>query len=946
MEHQKSKIHSLPYIIFGLFSFLLFLYGLARPWESWAVTTVVFGMVVNVGIHLLKEVNKKTKTIVFCIVIWLNMMVCILQDIDDTLLLGMTVAFIVLLSQFDIVGLHYISMVAMVLMLAAHILKDWEAGGNYAMTAATVSHRYLPVFLVEFIELNQLKERLRREKQLQSTMGELKAAEQSKMDFMANVSHELRTPLNGICGLTFAMLEGKEPLSGKTKEQVEQINIAGHQLRGLVSDILDFTELENDTMTIVEEPYNIASVITDGIKAVQLWREEKNLDFILDVDAQIPESLIGDSQKLYRVILSLVNNAFKFTSEGGVIVSMRARKEVYGVNLAIDIRDTGIGIRQQDLERLGAVYNQVDTRRDRQKGGVGLGLAISRKIIAKMNGFMHISSVYGEGTVVSLVIPQRCASEEPMISINQENDVNALYYVDLSKYKNGYIRDAYVDCASHIASGLHLKSLRCHSFEELKRRLQNGKYNYVFTSFSEYLSHSEEFDSIKNQADVIVVVNTEKEKQEISPGIHTILKPFHVFGVAELLNHPRLAALDVKLSSAKEIFYAPQAQVLAVDDVMLNLNVLDSLLQQYQIKIHMAQSGKQALEMLQEKRYDLIFMDHMMPEMDGVDTLHNIRRLPDAYCHSIPVVALTANAVGGAREMLLSEGFDDFVAKPIERSAMERVLKKYLAHCILTQPQNQEREALQKEEKAAREESKTARAESKAAKQEPKAAKQEPKAAKQEPKAASEEPKAAREDLFARLSALPCLDASAGLIYCGGNQKDYLEILSDFIRSAQERLTRLVHQIEQEDFVGYKITVHTLKGMAATIGGYQVEESARALQQLCEEKNYDEVKRRHPQLVEGLNDLFKALGDIMSETPQEKTEKEENETAALLRRLAQAVESFDRVGVLELAEALKRADSENQAICDLAQRLKDCMEEFDFMEAERILSETGGCAKC
>lgn len=934
MEQQDAKKLSLPYTVFLLFSILVFIVGMIKSWQSWAIASVVFGIISCVGIHLLKAVDMVTKRLVFSVVVWNTMTVCIIQDVNDIMILGMMIAFIVLLSQFDIVGLHYISIAAIVVMYTINVFQSWGMGLELKVMIPTLALSYFPVLLVEFTEFKQLKDRIQRNEQMQLTMKELRSAEQSKMDFMANVSHELGTPLNVICGISSALQI--EPLPDKIQEDIHQIHIAGRQLVAMVSDILDFTELENDTIDIINEPYNIISVINDVISMAKIWSADKNLDIILDFDARIPNSLVGDSQKLYRIMLNLVNNAVKFTSEGGVTIIVRARKEPYGVNLAIDIKDTGIGIREQDLEKLYSVYNQVDTKRDRKKGGVGLGLAISRKMVTKMNGFMHITSVYGEGTKVSVVIPQKCTSYDPVVSIEQRSKISILYYVDLNKYKNGNIRDDYVSCIEHIAEGLQLENQRCHSIQELQRRLQNGKYNYVFTSIVEYLSHKEYLDSIKDRACVVVVVNSQKEISQIGQGIRIIPKPFHVFGVAEILNDRNPVTTGNMISTGRAFFYAPDAKVLAVDDVRMNLNVLNALLQRYKIAIDMAESGKEALEKIRRNHYDLIFMDHMMPEMDGVDTLHNIRRLPVSYSQSVPVVALTANAIGGARETLINEGFDDFIAKPIELSALERVLYKYLSHCIIT-PEQYEADAVQAE-----------KPDSPIRHTTPKTV---------ELVNAADEPAADESagDIYSKLKALSCLSAEIGLLYCGNDLHSYVEILNDFVHSGKKRLIQLDSELQKEDFDAYRITVHSLKGMAATIGGVEVAELSKSMQQECEAENYDAVRQNHTRLTRLLGELIQSLEETLGTQEEQKlcdhipdTQEAESaplgeaDTGTLMAQISQAVHMFDQMQALDLIEQLENDSFDNPALRQLAEELRSCMDQFDFMEAERILAEKGG----
>ena len=881
MKPQNNQFIFLPYLICGAFSPLLLIYALLNRWPSWTVASILFGLVACVGLFRLEGVSRDTRRLVFCIVEWSQVLLWVLNQGNSLMILGMVFAFIILFSLFDRVDMHYVALVAICAIVAAQLFVTLCFGQDLRKAILIVLGSYFPAFLVEGIELNRLKVRLGNIRRLNETVEELRAAEQGKMDFMANVSHEIRTPLNAICGIGTALLS--EPLPDSARESVRQLNVAGRQLTALVSDILDFTELENDRVELVQEPYSLTSLLYDALQMVEAWNVEKGLDLIVDCDANIPNTLVGDSQKIYRILLNLLNNAVKFTDEGGVMLTLKSRRESYGVNLAIEIRDTGIGIREQDLEKLNAVYNQVDTRRDRKEGGVGLGLAIARRMIALMNGFMHISSIYGEGTTVSVVIPQRCVSYAPLASLEHSEAYNVLYYVDLGKYKNGHIRDAYVACIEHISQGLQVPSLRCHSILELQRRTKSGQYNYVFTSIVEYRSNRREFDELSGLATVTVIVDRIEEAKQVSPGVRVLEKPFHLFSIASVLSGSESVLTPGESHDKPAAFRAPGARVLAVDDVLMNLNVLTSLLKPYEIIPDLAESGQDALEKLRTQTYDLIFLDHMMPEMDGVETLRRIRKLSGGELRELPVVALTANAVGGARELLLREGFDDFVSKPIERNALERVLRKYLERHIAP-------------------------------------ARPEP-----VPQAAP-----APADLLAALHAVNGLDVEAGMLYCGGDAESYRDILCDFLRSAPQRQARLEEALQKEDLASYKIDVHSLKGMTATVGAAGLSAQARQLQQFCEDGDAQAVHRDHPTFQHRLEALVQELSARLGVPLQA-------QAAGPLAQLATAVAAFDQEQALALCDELARTGD-----AALAGKLRECMEQFDFLEAQRLLNQAGG----
>ena len=246
------------------------------------------------------------------------------------------------------------------------------------------------LLVIEGVTYYLIRLRKATEAELLENITELEKAQRSKDDFMANVSHEIRTPINTISGMSEMVL--REDISPTVRENVFDIQTAGRNLQSIVSDILDFSELESGKMELVEEPYNITSTINDIINMSLAKKGDKPIEIIVDCDASIPCNLLGDEIKLRRVVMNLVNNAIKFTNEGCVTISFGCRREAYGINLVVKVKDTGIGIEEENLEKLFTSFNQVDTKKNRMEGGIGLGLAIANAIVMKMGGFITVSS--------------------------------------------------------------------------------------------------------------------------------------------------------------------------------------------------------------------------------------------------------------------------------------------------------------------------------------------------------------------------------------------------------------------------------------------------------------------------------------------------------------------------------------------------------------------------
>lgn len=378
-------------------------------------------------------------------------------------------------------------------------------------------------------------------------------ADREKSNFLANMSHEIRTPMNAICGLSECIL--RDCQDETILDYGSQIKNASQSLLGIINDILDFSKIENSQLTIANDPYQLDSVIYDIYSVVHIKLKEKNLEFILEADPTIPLNLIGDRARIYQVILNLVSNAIKYTNFGSV--KLKLWHEKLGnkrCKLFFEVRDTGIGIKKENFDKLFKNFSRIDTKRNRSIEGTGLGLSICKRLLSAMLGEMYFDSEYGKGSVFGFYIPCTYEDEQEMGEINIDKHSIAREY-----FKNSYIY--------------------------------------------------------------------------------------------------------------------PQCQMLVVDDNSVNLKVFLGLMKPYKAQVDTAFSGYMALELAEEKNYDLIFMDHMMPELDGVETMKLLRQ---RGCKS-RIVVLTANAINGVKESYLAAGFDDYLSKPIITGELDRILSRHIA---------------------------------------------------------------------------------------------------------------------------------------------------------------------------------------------------------------------------------------------------------------------------
>ena len=512
-------------------------------------------------------------------------------------------------------------------------------------------------------------------------LQEAKRANQSKSEFLANMSHEIRTPMNSIMGMCELILN--EDISDDIRENSNNIYISGKNLLGIINDLLDFSKIESGKMDLVEDTYQLSSLLNDVINMAVARKGEKEIEFMVDCDSNIPDKLYGDEIRIRQILINLLTNAIKFTREGGVLFKVTARREEYGVNLNFVVKDSGIGIKEENLHKIFRSFSQVDTKKNRAIEGTGLGLAISKQLVAKMGGFIKVESEYGKGTEFSVVIPQKVIEDKPIIEVKDREKIRALTYIGLNKFDHPFVAKQYVKIIKNIVRDLDIEHHFCAKREQAFSELESGKsYTHLFLAREEYLQDKSYFDALAKKL-VIVVVQDHKNHIKLGEGIRNIYKPFYVLPVGNALNGERLSFKVGTQSMKRQNFEAPEARVLVVDDNMMNLKVATGLLRPYKMEVRTVDSGVEALRVIQKQKFDLVFMDHMMPEMDGVEAVHHIRELREQYYKEVPIVALTANAVNGAREMFLQEGFQDFLAKPIETGSMERILKRWLPKELL-----------------------------------------------------------------------------------------------------------------------------------------------------------------------------------------------------------------------------------------------------------------------
>ncbi|MDR0868400.1 MAG: response regulator [Planctomycetota bacterium] len=532
------------------------------------------------------------------------------------------------------------------------------------------------------------------------------AREESQMKsiFLANMSHEIRTPLNAIIGLSeLALSSGALPPS--ENDDINKIYAAGVTLLSIVNNILDLSKVESGKMELIPVEYNVPSLINDTLALISAYTGSKEVEFRLHIDETLPSTLFGDDLRIKQILNNLLSNAFKYTNKGSVDWSIRAERAGNHIWMISSIRDTGIGIRPENLQKIFSNYSQVDTKNNRAIQGTGLGLAIAKKMAEMMDGSLTVESEYGFGSVFTVRVRQNFVNDQT---------IGADTAKKLSRF--------------------------------------------------EYLRHKRDRNQNAARADL------------------------------------------------------SYARVLVVDDVTTNLVVAQGLLKRYKLQVDCLTSGKRAVEAIREAavKYDAIMMDHMMPEMDGVEATHLIRAIGTPYAKNIPIIALTANAVSGMARMFLANGFNDFISKPIDITLLDVALNRWV-----------------------RDRAKETDAAAAAVADTPPAA-----------PAVSVAPRNAPGDggWQDAVRNLPGLNVEIGLANCGGTWEVYGYVLQAFVTDTTRMLAE-IRDPKPEAAVDYATYTHGIKGSSNSAGLTALGEQAKQLELAAKAGNFNFVAENNAAFV-------------------------------------------------------------------------------------------------
>ena len=706
-----------------------------------------------------------------------------------------------------------------------------------------------------------------------------------KSDFLANMSHEIRTPMNAVIGMAEMALREELPLAAR--EYVKQIMTSGKALLSIINDILDFSKIESGKMDINMVEYEPFSMIKDIASVIMTRIGDKELEFIVDAAPDIPKQLMGDSNRIRQVIINLANNAVKFTKEGCVILSVGyEKKSEREILLKVYVQDTGIGIKKEDLGKLFQSFQQVDSKRNRNVEGTGLGLAISKQLVLLMNGHIGVESEYEKGSRFFFEIPQFVLNDVPSVEVEEEetSKVAGLFC------ENKYFRKS----MQKLFDQLQVDCVLIEKPENLKLLEERGA-EFFFVENNCYSRMIHEYMAAHPQITGIRLIGFKEKEESDLENVIPVRKPLYAAKMAKILAHEALYTKEENEEDESFEFIAPDAEILIVDDNEPNLIVAKGILAPLQMNIDTASGGREAIKMIEQKHYDIVFMDHMMPEIDGIETTRIIRRFHKEY-DSVPIIALTANVMEESQSLFLVEGMNDFVAKPIELKVIVAKLKQWL-------PQ----EKIQKVEGAGEE----------------------------------EEEKQERLENIAKGIDIPGLDIESALKLVG-SETLFWQILKEYAKSIPKKSKVLQQHFEAENWKNYTIEAHALKSFSKQMGAMELSDLAAQMEKAGNNNDIDFITAHHDELIEKYRAYEPILAEYLEEDAEEaaatKEEYDVEKAQSFLDNMMEAIDNLDMDTMDEIVKQLSTMSLPEEQE-PLFEQLQDAVEGMDVEACETIINE-------
>jgi signal transduction histidine kinase len=751
------------------------------------------------------------------------------------------------------------------------------------------------------------------------------AASQAKSEFLANMSHEIRTPMNAVIGM--AHLAQKTDLTPKQQDYLNKIQSSANSLLGIINDILDFSKIEAGKLDMESLDFNLDDVLDNLANLVTVKAQEKeDLEVLFDTTRDVPRFLVGDPLRLGQVLINLANNAVKFTDAGEIVVSSKLLKRNEDqVTLKFAVRDTGIGLTQDQIGKLFQSFSQADTSTTRKFGGTGLGLTISKRLVEMMGGEIWVESEPGQGTTFSFTANFGLGKETVKKRLVPSSDLRGMkvLVVDDSATSRNILQDMLASFSFDVTPAASAEE----ALEKIQQSDANRPYELVLMDWKmpgmDGLEASEHIKNRQNPSKIpAIILVTAYGREEIMQRAEQLglegflIKPIgpsvlfdtimQAFG-KQISKASRAAERHKEAEDLKDL---QGAQVLLVEDNEINQQVAMEILQGAGLNVTVANDGQEGVDAAMLTQYDVILMDIQMPVMDGYAAAREIRK--DKRFTDLPIIAMTAHAMAGDEDKSKQAGMNDHVTKPIYPDQLFSTLKKWI------KPREQRVQVQQPEVSVEQTESDKA---------------------------------IPAEDDFPEF--LPGFDLADGLKRLQGNKKLYRKLLSNFAADYNTIVNEIRQTLDAEDFDQAHSLVHNLKGLAGNLAATELQSAAVNLEKLVkgvEKKtpSATELNLKFSELETALNQALESAQSL-SVSAEDNIGKLSTETFAdiptelsqdIAKRIRNAAEMGDVMTLNAIAEEIK---DQSDSCMLLSKRIVQMAENFEFDDILKLADDLDTC---